>query len=69
MAIGDFNDGHRIVEDLFVANVDSGGYFVPDIPPTNRVLRVPVHYKRRIPTIRPIASSASRTPSSSSKTA
>jgi hypothetical protein len=49
MAIGDFREGDGIVEDLFVANIDRGGYFVAGIQPTNRILRVPVHYKETNP--------------------
>jgi hypothetical protein len=49
MAISDWNDGQRLVEDLFVANIDAGGYFDPGIPATNRILRVPVHYTDTYP--------------------
>lgn len=44
MAVSDWNDGERIVEDLFVANLDRGGYYAQGIQPTHRILRVPVHY-------------------------
>jgi hypothetical protein len=49
MAIGDWREGDQIVEDLFVANLDRGGYFAEGIQATNRILRVPVHYKETNP--------------------
>lgn len=49
MAIGDWREGGGVVEDLFVANVDSGGYFDSGIQATNRILRIPVHYKQANP--------------------
>jgi hypothetical protein len=49
MAIGDFHDGTAIVEDLFVANIDRGGYYDAGIQATNRILRIPVHYTETIP--------------------
>lgn len=49
MAISDWREGDQIVEDLFVANIDSGGYFDAGIQATNRILRIPVHYTETFP--------------------
>ena len=50
MEIGEgFTSTYGTVEDLFVAELDPGIYFDPNIKPTNRILRVPIHQADRIP--------------------
>lgn len=50
MEVGEsWSPQYGLVEDVYVANLDLGGYFNSTIPLTNRVLKVPIHLGDRVP--------------------